>query len=120
MTRTTERARESTAFSPGAKHCLSTTFSCRPRTPKVAPMRSLPSMVMFMAVFFAIIHIIVVAIPVLLSGGSGESQAFAVAILDFPILSVLGLFKGGRSVLYGSAPSIYLLGFAGGGTLIEH
>jgi hypothetical protein len=75
-------------------------------------------MIIVTAVVFAIIHIIVVAIPVLLSGGSGESQAFAAAIFDLPIFWLLGLFPGGRGVLYGSSPSIYMLVFAVGGTFM--
>jgi len=80
--------------------------------------RSLPWTVVFTAVVFAIIHTVVVAIPVLLSRGSGESQAFAVAIFDLPIVWLLGLSSGGRSVLYGSSPSIYILVFAVGGTIM--
>jgi hypothetical protein len=73
-------------------------------------------MIIVTAVVFAIIHIIVIAIPVLWSGGAGESQAFAAAIFDFPISWLLGMFPSGRAVLYGSSPSIYILVFAVGGT----
>jgi len=75
-------------------------------------------MVIVTAGVFAIVHIIVVAIPVCLSGGSGESQAFAVAIFDLPIVWLLGFFPRGRAVLYGSSPSIYILVFAVGGTFM--
>ena len=75
-------------------------------------------MVVVTAVVFALVHIVVVAIPVWLSGGSGESQAFAVAIFDLPIFWLLGLFPRGRAVLYGSSPSIYILAFAVGGTFM--
>ena len=81
----------------------------------VAPMRSLPRTVIVVAAIFALFHIVVVAIPVLLSGGSGQSQAFAAAIVDFPISWLLGLFPSGRAVLYGSSPWLYMLLFGVGG-----
>ena len=81
-------------------------------------MQSLPLMIIVAAVSFALFHIIVVTIPVLLSGGSGESQAFAAAVFDFPISWLLGLFPSGRGVLYGSSPLTYMLVFAVGGTLM--
>jgi hypothetical protein len=55
---------------------------------------------------------------VLLSGGSGESQAFAAAIFDLPISWLLGLFESGRRVLYGSSPLVYILVFAVGGSVM--
>ena len=67
---------------------------------------------------FALFHIIVVAVPVLLSRGSGESQAFAAAIFDLPMSWLLGRVPGGRSVLYGSSPWSYMWVFAVGGTLM--
>jgi len=77
------------------------------------------AMMIVAAGVLATFHIIVVAIPVLLSGGSGESQAFAVAIFDFPISWLLAaLLPSGRGVLYGSSPSIYMLVFAMGGTFM--
>jgi hypothetical protein len=71
-----------------------------------------------MAAIFALFHVIVVTVPVLSSGGSGESQAFAVAIFDLPICWLLGLFQAGRAVLYGSSHSAYILAFGIGGTLM--
>ena len=71
-----------------------------------------------MAAIFALFHIIVVAVPMLSSGGSGETQAFAAAIVDLPIFWLLGLFPAGREVLYGASPSFYILVFGGGGTLM--
>jgi hypothetical protein len=71
-----------------------------------------------MAAIFALFHIIVVAVPMLASGGSGETQAFAAAIFDLPIFWLLGLFSAGREVLYGASPSFYILVFAVGGTLM--
>jgi len=70
------------------------------------------------AAIFALLHIIVVAVPLLLSGGSGETQALLTAILDLPIFWLLGLFPSGRAVLYGSSPSIYMVVFGVGGTLM--
>src|SRR5258707_15724035 len=81
-------------------------------------MRSPPFIVFLTAAIFALVHIIVVSIPVLLSGGSGESQAFAAAIFDLPISWLLGLFESGRGVLYGSSPLIYILVFAVGGSVM--
>ena len=81
-------------------------------------MRSLTRTIIVIATIFALFHIIVVAVPVVLSGGSGESQALAVAIVDLPISWLLGLFPGGRSVLYGSSPWRYMLVFAVGGTFM--
>ena len=81
-------------------------------------MRSRLSLTIAMATIFAIFHIIVVAVPVLSSGGSGETQAFTAAIFDLPIFWLLGLFPAGREVLYGPSHSAYMLAFSVGGTLM--
>ena len=81
-------------------------------------MRSLPRMIIVTTAIFALFHVIVVAVPVLLSSGSGESQAFAAAIFDLPIYWLMGLSEGGRRVLYGSSPVGYILVFVVGGTLM--
>ncbi|MGH8678511.1 MAG: hypothetical protein ACREUQ_09200 [Burkholderiales bacterium] len=81
-------------------------------------MRSVAPTIVAVAAIFALVHIIVVAVPVLMSGGSGETQAFAVAIFDLPIFWLLGLFPAGRTVLYGTFPSLYILVFSVGGTLM--
>ena len=81
-------------------------------------MRSNLSLRIVVATIFALFHILVVAIPVLSSGGSGETQAFAAAIFDLPLFWLLGLFPAGRAVLYGSSPSVYVLVFSVGGTLM--
>ena len=81
-------------------------------------MRSNTPIIGFVAVLFALFHIVVVALPVLMSGGSGEAQAFATAIFDLPIFWLLGVFPNGRAVLYGSSPSLYILVFGVGGTLM--
>lgn len=81
-------------------------------------MHSRASIVIIMGALFAVFHIIVVAVPMLASGVSGESQAFAAAIVDLPIFWLLGLFPAGRAVLYGSSPLLYILAFVVGGTLM--
>ena len=81
-------------------------------------MKSLSRVVAVTAVIFAIIHVALVTIPVVVSGGAGESQAFAAAIFDFPIQWLLGLFAAGRGVLYGSSHTTYILVFAVGGTVM--
>lgn len=81
-------------------------------------MRSSRSLVIATAAIFALFHIIVVAVPVLSPGGSGETQAFAAAIVDLPIFWLLGLIPAGRAVLYGSSPWVYILVFSVGGTLM--
>jgi len=81
-------------------------------------MRSSLSLTIALAVIFALFHIIVVAVPVLSSGGSGETQAFTAAIFDLPIFWLLGLFPAGREVLYGSSHTAYILVFSVGGTLM--
>jgi len=81
-------------------------------------MRSSLPLTIGLATTFALFHIVVVAIPVLTSGGSGEAQAFTAAIFDLPIFWLLGLFPAGREVLYGSSQSTYILVFSVGGTLM--
>ena len=81
-------------------------------------MRTPATTVVVIAAIFALFHIIVVAVPIVLSGGSGETQAFITAIFDLPIFWLLGLFPSGRAVLYGSSPSIYMLIFGLGGTFM--
>jgi hypothetical protein len=81
-------------------------------------MRSTTTTVVVTAAISVLFHIIVVTVPVVLSGGSGETQAFITAIFDFPIFWLLELFPGGRGVLYGSSPSTYILVFGLGGTLM--
>lgn len=81
-------------------------------------MRPRSTLAIVMAGIFALFHIIVVAIPVLSSGGSGEAQALTAAIFDRPIVWLLGLFPAGRAVLYGSSSSTYMLVFGVGGTLM--
>jgi ABC-type Na+ efflux pump permease subunit len=81
-------------------------------------MRSPATTVFVIAGIFALFHIIFVGVPVALSGGSGEGQAFVTAIFDLPIFWLLESFPGSRAVLYGSSPSIYMLVFGVGGTFM--
>ena len=74
--------------------------------------------VLVTAAIFALFHVIVVAVPLMISGGSGEKQAFVTAMFDLPIFWLLGLFPSGRAVLYGASPSIYMVVFGLGGTLM--
>jgi hypothetical protein len=76
------------------------------------------AVVIIVTTLFALFHIIAVAVPLVTSGGSGEAQAFAAAIFDFPIAWLLGLFPAGRGVLYGSSHTLYVLIFSVGGTLM--
>ena len=72
----------------------------------------------FTTTTLALFHIIVVAVPVLSSGGSGEPQGFAAGIFDFPIVWLLDRFPAGRAVLYGSSHALYIFIFSVGGTLM--
>jgi hypothetical protein len=67
---------------------------------------------------FGSFHVLVVALPVISTWGSGEGQAFAVAIFDFPLVVLLSLFAGGKSLLYNGPQWAYVAVFAVGGTLM--
>ncbi|MBT3288868.1 MAG: hypothetical protein HN849_33035 [Victivallales bacterium] len=54
------------------------------------------------AAVFALFHVIVVAMPVILSGGGGEKQAFAVIYFDLPLVVALELIPGGEKLLGGN------------------
>jgi hypothetical protein len=69
------------------------------------------------ATLCALFHVVMVAIPIVMTGGVGESQGFRAAYLDFPIVWLLGWFPGGSRVLYGSSPA-YVWIFSIGGTLM--
>jgi hypothetical protein len=81
-------------------------------------MRPRTQIVASTAAIFALFHAVVVVSPILASGASGETQAFAVAIFDLPISWLLGLFPAGRQILYGSSPLLYTLLFVVGGTVM--
>ena len=74
------------------------------------------------AIVFAALHVLLVAVPVLTSGGSGEGQAFAVAVFDFPLVWLLHQFEWGRDILFGNLGAIgrgmYVTIFGIGGTIL--
>ncbi len=73
------------------------------------------------AMVFATLHVILVAVPVVTSGGNGEGQAFAVVIIDYPLVWILDQLDWGRGILYGNLGSYgrwaYVLIFSLGGTI---
>jgi hypothetical protein len=70
------------------------------------------------AATFGLLHVVLVAWPLISSGGSGESQAFLVTFLDFPLFAALSLFRGGRSLLYNGPRWAYVSFFVVAGTLM--
>jgi len=52
------------------------------------------------ALLFAGIHVLLVVIPVVASGGSGEGQAMSVAYFDFPLVFFLEKSARGDRMLY--------------------
>ena len=75
------------------------------------------SVIVVTAAVFVLLHIFGVVVPILSSGGSGESQAFAALIFDWPIWWLLGLFPNGHKMVY-SSHTFYVLIFCVGGTLM--
>jgi hypothetical protein len=67
---------------------------------------------------FGSFHALMVALPVISTWGNGESQAFAVAIFDLPLVALLSLFAAGKSLLYNGPQWAYVGVFAVGGTLM--
>jgi hypothetical protein len=80
-------------------------------------MRSRTAIAVATAAIFALFHLIVVAVPIVAPGASGQTQAFAVATFDLPLFWLPGLSAAGRAVLCGSSPLLYTLVFVIGGTL---
>jgi len=71
------------------------------------------------ALIFASIHLLLVVIPVVSSGGSGEGQAMSVTYFDFPLVLFLGKFARGGELLYGVGRSReYVWFFSVFGTLM--
>src|SRR5512145_2115437 len=70
------------------------------------------------AAVFGSFHVLAVALPVISTWGSGEGQAFAVALFDLPLCELLSLFAAGRSLLYNGPQWAYVGVFAVGGTLM--
>ena len=65
----------------------------------------------------AIIHIAVVVIPLVSSGGCGEGQAFLVYCFDFPLVVALDSIPGGGRILYHGVTT-YVLFFSIVGTVM--
>lgn len=70
------------------------------------------------AILLGSFHALVVALPLVSTGGSGEGQAFAVMIFDLPLVALLSLFEAGKSLLYNGPPLAYVAVFAVVGTLM--
>jgi hypothetical protein len=66
---------------------------------------------------FGLFHIIVVVLPVIASGGGGESQGMRVAIFDMPLVVVLDHVPGGGRIVYYDVGA-YLVFFSLVGTLM--
>lgn len=85
-------------------------------------MRRIFHPVCIVATVFATLHVVLVAVPVVISGGNGESQAFAVMIFDFPLAWILDQVDWGRDILYGNlgviGHRIYVIIFSIGGTIL--
>ena len=64
-----------------------------------------------------LLHLILVVMPVVTSGGSGEKQAGRVVILDFPLVWLMNCFEAGRAVLEGNVQR-YQLFISVGGTVM--
>ena len=69
------------------------------------------------ALVFALFHVLTVVWTLLATHGSGEGQAFLVAILDLPLMALLQVVPGGSYVLYNSTTA-YIAFFAVAGTLM--
>ena len=67
---------------------------------------------------FSAVHLVLVALPVIASGGSGESQAMLVGLFDLPLVFLLLQTHTGACILYGCAepspvPYVVLIPVAG-------
>lgn len=73
------------------------------------------------AIVFATLHVLLVAVPVVTSSGNGEAQGFAVLVFDFPLVWILSQSDWGRDILYGNlgttGKAIYVLIFSIGATI---
>lgn len=73
------------------------------------------------AIVFATLHVLLVAVPVVTSSANGEAQAFAVLVFDFPLVWILRQSDWGLDILYGNlgatGKTIYMLIFSIGATI---
>jgi hypothetical protein len=71
------------------------------------------------ALIFAGYHVLFIVVPLVASGGSGEGQAMAVAISDFPLTYLLEHIPGGIDILYSPAKNRqYIWFYSLAGTLL--
>jgi len=71
-----------------------------------------------LALLFAAAHLLFVVAPLVLTHGSGEGQAIAVAMSDAPLVSLLKGIPGGADLLYSPGNvNAYIWFFTVAGTL---
>jgi hypothetical protein len=80
----------------------------------VFPKRQIP---WICALIFAAFHVLVVVTTLVATQGSGEGQAFIVALADCPLVVLLNALPNGSYILYGSAVA-YVWFFSVAGTLM--
>ena len=66
---------------------------------------------------FAVLHLLAVVAPLVATQGSGEGQAFIVALVDFPLVMLLNALPNGSYILYKSSVA-YVWFFSIAGTLM--
>jgi hypothetical protein len=66
---------------------------------------------------FVCFHLLTIVWTLISSGGHGEGQAFAVLLLDFPLVLLLQALPSGGHILYGSVTA-YVWFFSIAGTLM--
>jgi hypothetical protein len=66
---------------------------------------------------FGLFHLLTIVSTLISTRGSGEGQAFAVLLLDFPLVLLLQAIPGGGIILYNSTTA-YILFFSIAGTLM--
>ena len=66
---------------------------------------------------FALLHVLMVVMLLITTGGHGEGQAFGVALVDFPLVLLLQHVPGGGYILYNSVTA-YIWFFSIAGTLM--
>ena len=69
------------------------------------------------ALIFAAFHLLAVVTTLVATQGSGEGQAFTVALVDFPLVMLLNALPNGGYILYNSVVA-YVWFFSIAGTLM--